>query len=213
MSSLARSRVDAFAKAFQNSVGKFIRSLLLLSLITCLVPLKSNAGLILTLNPDSENAQAGDIVIFTGSIVNTTGVPLNASDLFLNFSGGDPGLTEINQLLGLTDFTLPNNTFSPQIDLFSATISPSLSPGTYTLFLSLEDINNDLSDLVSAQVEISGSAASVPDSNSSLVALILGMAICKLFCRKFEAPFDPQNPNTLSITEENSNGPNCHRIA
>jgi len=56
-------------------------------------------------------AQPGDVVTFEGTITNTTGVTLTASDLFLNFSGYDPSVFAFTQLLGVSDFVLPNNTF------------------------------------------------------------------------------------------------------
>src|SRR6516164_7423827 len=72
----------------------------------------------------------GDVITFTGTITNNSGVDLDSTDLFLNFSGFDPVNVTLDQLLGLTPFTIPNGTTSQVVDLFSVTSPASASPGT-----------------------------------------------------------------------------------
>lgn len=128
-----------------------------LALLLMLVPATVQAApaLGLTLVSGSLTASPGETVTFAGRITNTTGVSLNATDMFLNFSGFDPNvLTNITQLLGTPDFTIPNNTFSQDIALFAVTIAPDAQAGTYTLMVSLQDINNFSSKTVTATISM-----------------------------------------------------------
>ena len=138
------------------------------------------ADLLLALTPSSLSANPGDVVTFMGQITNTTGVNLSATDMFLNFSGFDPNaLTEITQLLGTPDFVTPNNQTSPVVGLFDVTIERAAHPGTYTLIVSLVDINNNLSNTETASITVNA----VPEPSSFLfsitgvVGLILGTLI------------------------------------
>src|SRR5262245_60185957 len=74
-----------------------------------LTPAEGHAALVLNLNPNPVVAHPGDTVAFTGTIVNTTGIDLQGTDMFLNFGGYDPSIfTVIDQLLGIPDFSLPD---------------------------------------------------------------------------------------------------------
>lgn len=130
-------------------------------------------SLILNISPTSLAGTPGGTVTFVGSITNTTGATLNATDLFLNFSGFDPAVITTIQLLGTPDFTLPNNTFSPVVNLFSVTLSPGTPAGTYTFDVFLQDIDNNLSNNVTVSVSVG--AAAVPEP-VSLLLLITGLA-------------------------------------
>jgi hypothetical protein len=148
---------------FTASSVRSLRNIALVSVSLWLLTISSaRADLTLTLTSNSQNAHPGDLVTFSGSITNTTGVTLNASDLFLNFSGVDPtALTDVAQLLGTPNFVLPNNTFSPTVDLFTVQVSPTALPATYSLSVTVEDINNNLSNLVTAAISVtSGSTPS-----------------------------------------------------
>lgn len=129
----------------------------------------ASAGLILDISPNSLPANAGDLLTFSGRITNTTGVTLNATDMFLNFGGFDPvALTNITQLLGTPDFTLPNNTFSQIVPLFSIDVGLGASAGIYPLAVSLQDINDNISNTVDVTVDVGGASA-VPEPASLLL--------------------------------------------
>ena len=128
----------------------------------------------ITLAPSSAslNTTAGGTVIFTGQITNQTGVPLSALDLFLNFSGFDPAVITIEQLLGDPDFLLPNNTFSQVVNLYSVTVAANAPPGTYTFDVFIQDVNDNFSNIVTVSVVVSPNAVPEP---TTLLLLITGL--------------------------------------
>lgn len=65
-----------------------------------------------TINP-------GELFVVKGKVRNTTGADLSTTDIFFNFSGYDPDFIQIDQLLGLDEFSLLDRTLSTEIDLFS----------------------------------------------------------------------------------------------
>ena len=82
------------------------------------------------LNPNRFGV-AGEVFTFDGTITNNTGIDLNSTDLFLDFSGYDPDNVTLDQLLGLTDFTIPNGSTSQVVDLFTFTLATTAPAGTY----------------------------------------------------------------------------------
>src|SRR5258708_1143567 len=111
-SSNARSRALVCCTTRRTARLGTLAGVLALLLLLSFRPSVAQAGpiLSLTLNPGLLTAEAGDTLIFRGTITNTTGVSLASTDLFLNFSGFDAAsLTDIRQLLGTTSFVLPNN--------------------------------------------------------------------------------------------------------
>jgi hypothetical protein len=123
----------------------------------------ARASLLLELTPTLISASPGDTVIFQGRITNTTGVPLNATDMFLNFSDVDPtALTDITQLLGTPDFLLANNNVSTIVDLFSVTVVATGQIGPHTAGITLQDVNNNTSDVVTATVQVEASGVPEP---------------------------------------------------
>lgn len=165
---------------FNKPKKRIIRALSLVTffVLALLTPSAANAEpLTLTINPISLTGTPGSTVTFMGSITNTTGVTLNATDLFLNFSGFDPDVINPIQILGIPDFTLPNNTFSPTVSLFSITLSPTTPAGTYTFDVFLQDINNNLSNFVTVSVNVG--AAEIPEPTTILL-LITGLAGAKI---------------------------------
>ena len=126
----------------------------------------------LLVNPSSLSGSPGTTLIFTGQITNQTGAPLNASDLFFNFNGFDPAVLTITQLVGDPEFTLPNNTISPVVSLFTVTIVANASPGTYAFEAFLQDINNTFSNSVTVQVVVDSAAVPEP---STLLLLTTGL--------------------------------------
>jgi len=164
---------------FTKPNKRIIRALTMVTFFV-LVLLTPNAAsadpLTLTINPTSLVGTPGGTVTFMGSITNTTGVTLNATDLFLNFSGFDPDLINPLQILGTPDFTLPNNTFSPMVSLFSVTLAPTTPAGTYTFDVFLQDINNNLSNFVTVSVNVD---AAIPEP-ATILLLITGLAGAKI---------------------------------
>lgn len=148
-----RSRVP-FAHALPST--RRVRNLIACVLFLTAVLTSAQADLVLTLSPNLRKAGPGDEVTFTGKITNTTGMNLAANDMFLNFGGFDPAVfTDITHRLGTSDFVLPNFRFLENVNLFSVKISPAAQPGTYTMSVSLQDINDSLSAEVVAFVEVS----------------------------------------------------------
>jgi hypothetical protein len=136
----------------------------------------SASPITLTLVPLTESGDPGNALTFDGRITNTTGAALHASDLFLNFDAFDPAiLTNINQLLGDTDFLLPNNTISPVVPLFDLVLGAGTGPGVYSISVSLIDINNDLSNAVMGTVTVGAAVPSVPEP-STILLLVPGLS-------------------------------------
>lgn len=131
----------------------------------------ARADLILNLASSVVAATPGETVIFTGSITNTTGVALNATDMFLNFGGFDPAaLADLTQLLGNPDFVLLSGHTSSTVDLFSVRVDSAAVAGLYSMDLSLEDINNHVSQTVRASLNVSGGqTAEVPEPSGFLL--------------------------------------------
>jgi len=130
-------------------------------------------SLMLSISPTSLSGTPGGTVTFMGTITNTTGFTLNATDIFINFSGFEPSVITPLQLLGTPDFVLPNNTFSPVVGLFTVTLAPGAAAGTYTFDLFLQDINNNLSNTVTVSVVVGASAVPEP---ATLLLLMTGLA-------------------------------------
>jgi hypothetical protein len=91
------------------------------------------SALSFTITDPNRTVLPGSTSLFSGTIMNDTGVDLNASDLFLNFSGFDPGVVSLTQVLGDTDFVIPNATTTPQTPLFQATLGTTAMPGVQYL--------------------------------------------------------------------------------
>ena len=125
----------------------------------------------LDLIPPTQSGLAGSTLIFSGRITNTTGISLSATDLFLNFSGYDPtAIANVVQVLGSTNFTLPNNTFSAIVPLFDLTTALTAHTGNYSFDVTLQDLSNIVSDPVTATVTVLPSDNVVPEP-SALVLL------------------------------------------
>jgi hypothetical protein len=111
--------------------------------------------LLLELNSGSFVLPPGSTAVVSGRITNTIGAGLNASDLFLNFSEFQPtAFSDITQTLGDPDFTLPNNTRSSVVTLFTITTSPDVLPGVYPVTLTLQDVNNNIGSTVTISITV-----------------------------------------------------------
>jgi hypothetical protein len=124
---------------------------------------------------------AGDVITFGGTITNNSGLDLSSTDFFLDFSGFDPLNVTLDQVLGLTVFTISNGTTTPVVDLFTFTLGPSAGPGTYPADVVLEDVLGDLSSTQAVTVTI------VPEPGSlSLLAGGLPVLLLGVFRRKIK---------------------------
>ena len=122
----------------------------------------------LELAPVEAEGSAGDTVVFSGRITNTTGSPLLASEMFLNFLGYDPDAFVFIQMLGEPDFSLPNNTFSAFVPLFRLFIAPTAPVGTYSFGVFLQDVNDVTSGTVTASINVVA-LSTVPEPASFLL--------------------------------------------
>lgn len=143
-----------------SEIGKPARKLarLLAFLWLCTASALCAAAPVLSLdivNPD-RFGRAGTTEHFFGTVTNDLGFDLNASDLTLNFAGSDPAVVLLTQLLGDSDFTIPNGTTSGVTALFDFAIGPGAVSGvTYAADVTLqENINNNFSDPVTVRVTI-----------------------------------------------------------
>lgn len=129
----------------------------------CFYSISANA-LLLNLDQVLKEGQAGTTVIFTGSITNDTGQILDTSaDLFMDFSGYDPGVLDPTDLVNLSNIILNPGDTSPSINLFSFGIDPTAPPGLYDGQVSIQDVIDlgDASGIYNVQVRVIPEPATV----------------------------------------------------
>jgi hypothetical protein len=98
------------------------------------------------LNPNRIGAP-GSVEVFQGNIANHTGAELRSTDLFLNFSGFDPVNVALDQLIGLTDFSVPDGSASGIVDLFTFALAGTAAvPATYPAEVVLSTARDDVTD-------------------------------------------------------------------
>ena len=117
----------------------------------------------------------GERVIVAGTITNLTGTDLLTNDIFLSFSAYAPDYLQIDQLLGLDEFALPDRTISDEIALFSI-IALGAPAGATTLpfeFFAI-DINGVVSTAQTFVVVIAADTppADVPEPAMALLFLM-----------------------------------------
>jgi hypothetical protein len=132
---------------------------------------------LLTLTPlqTSIAASAGTSVLVTGSIINRTNADLDATDLFLNFSGFDPGALTPWQELGQVTFRIPSFSFRDNVALFTVEMAATALPGTQALDVFLQDVSGNFSDVVSFSFLVDQVAA-VPEP-ATLALLLAGLPL------------------------------------
>jgi hypothetical protein len=129
-------------------------------LLLCLLALASPARaelLLLSIDQPERTALPGSTVAFTGTITNRTGVDLDAAaDLFLNFNGFDATALSFNQVLGVPDFSLPNGSTSPDVELFDALVDPlaTVAGSPYLADVTVSDSLGDVSDPVTIRIDV-----------------------------------------------------------
>jgi len=122
-------------------------------------PLRAD-GISFSLTATTLSTTSGGDVVFTGTVTNDTGGDLNATDFFFNFMGYDSTSVTPNQDLGFASdsasLDIPNTTTSPVVALFDIALG-TVSPGsTFPVQVDLEDVNNDLSSIVTVDVTVPG---------------------------------------------------------
>jgi hypothetical protein len=156
-------------------------SLLLLAFTS---PVRSLAdSLTVNVANSSVNAGAGETVTFVGTVSNATGANLSASDLFFDFFGFDPNLI-VNQLLGTSDFLIPDGTTTVTVDLFNVTLPNNLGGSVFPVNFVLQDAFGNSSAVGS--VAVSPIAASEPSTESLIVCASIA-GLCILFGRRSKA--------------------------
>lgn len=125
------------------------------------------------LNPNRFGV-AGEVFTFDGTITNNTGIDLNSTDLFLDFSGYDPDNVTLDQLLGLTDFTIPNGSTSQVVDLFTFTLATTAPAGTYPADVVLQAVTGDIAGPQTVTVTTVPEPGSLTLLAAGLPALLLG---------------------------------------
>lgn len=110
----------------------------------------------LVIDTPDRTAIPGDTVIFQGTITNNTGADVSAIDLFLDFSGYDPMVLTPIQLLGDTDFVIPDGGTSALVDLFSMDVDLATPPGTYYADVFVQDGVNppNFSDIATISITV-----------------------------------------------------------
>lgn len=183
-----RTSIRSFSKG--KALARYRVVLSFLGMLTCLIifPFSSRAdSLDLAFTSASATVQPGGTVDFFGVITNTTGSDLDSTELFLNFNGFDPTNLDVNQILGSTIFDLPNFTFSPSVDLFSVTIANGAPAGVYSLEVQLEDVNNDVSNVETVDVNVMSNNTVAEPSSGLLMLCGLFAFRCLAGLRRFSS--------------------------
>ena len=118
-------------------------------------------------NPPSQ-IPVGGTFVFQGTVTNNSGSPLDVTDFFFNFSGYDPNVMTVQQLLGNQDFPLNNQTTSATVDLFSVSLDSATPVGqTFPIDVTLQDSIGDQTPNITFTV-LSAKASPVPESSTLL---------------------------------------------
>jgi hypothetical protein len=134
--------------------------------------------------------QAPATETFVGSITNGTGDPLFTTDIFVNFSGYDPFLVTVEQLLGDPDIPLPDGSTTSGLALFRISLDASALPDTtYFVDVQLEDVSSNLSDILT--VSLRNSAAAAPEPNA--LTLLIAALVSLVAGRRYRALFQPRH--------------------
>jgi hypothetical protein len=170
---------------------KFLRLLPWIWMVTLTLPLATlpsrAASIDLSILNPNRLGSPGDVVTFTGTITNDTEDPLNSTDLFLNFSAFDPVTVTLDQLLGVTNFVIPDGSTSPVVNLFTFTLSNTAGPGTYPAQVVLQTIVGDTSGPQTVSVTV----GAVPEPGSFALVAITGLAALLVWMRRRSRPLLP----------------------
>jgi hypothetical protein len=141
---------------FSYASGQTFLRLAFFFLLTAYVSFNSETVQAQSISFHAETPQQSSLnsVTIQGTLTNNTGNDLNATDLFFNFFAYDPiAIVSIDQLSGSPDFLLPKGTTSARTGLFNVNFSSNAVPGqAYSLNVSLQDINGNISDIIALNV-------------------------------------------------------------
>jgi hypothetical protein len=151
----------------------------LLALLGLTLPVHA---LVLSIDQPNQFASPGETVIFTGTIKNDTGFPLDAAtDLFVNTFNYDPTVFSPppDQLLGNPDFTLPDGATSADVALFDVNIdsSATVAGSPYLADVTISDSFGDISNDVTISIAV------VPEPGSASL-LFAGLALLIGFTKR-----------------------------
>lgn len=157
----------------------------ILSLAFLLLAGRSASAVELLVAPASLSASLtpGRSLVVNGQITNLTGVALSATDIFLSFSGYPHGSVQVTQLLGATDFTLPDGTFASSA-LFELMLLPGATPGDV---LQIDFLAMDVNGVFSESQRFTLSVIPIPEP-SAYAMLIAGLALLAVARRYHAAP-------------------------
>jgi hypothetical protein len=156
----------------------------------------AQASLVLSPSSTRLSISAGEYVVVSGRITNTTGANLLTTDLFISISGFPFDAIEVTPLLGIPELSLVDRSISPELDLFSLQAADDFI-GTLQFDFSVfvEDINGVFSEPVAILVTLDGANANgVPEPTSA--ALALSALLCLLATGR-RARLRRQNKNRL----------------
>jgi|GEM_PF-2230665 len=176
-----RFLVSLFRDASNGSNRILILIAMVFATVVCTARVAEAGPLTVTITPTSLTSLPGGTVTFAGTITNNTGIDLNATDLFLNFSGFDPSVVTTNQLLGLSDFVLANGSTSAVTDLFSIALTQAAVLGmSYPAEVFIQDVNNNLSNNVTVNV-LATTTTTVPEPTTLILfgGGLIGAAIVR----------------------------------
>src|SRR5205085_11731199 len=131
------------------------------------------------LNPNRPGVPGGTY-LFQGTIANDTGGALNSTDLFLNFSAFDAANVTLDQVLGSTNYSIPNGSTSAVVDLYTFALAGAAPPATYFDDVVLETADGDFTPPQTVSVGINV----VPEPGSLGLAAIGGLAVLLFAFRK-----------------------------
>jgi len=151
-----------------NALHQFFSAVALTLTLVFAAP--AHSELIVTVVDSDRSGTPLSVQVFSGTITNTTGADIFASEVFANFNGFDSDVFEpiqllANQSLGYPDFTIANGTTSALTDLFSVTLKAAALVGqTYSMDVLFQGPGIDFSEsTVSIHV--------VPEPSATLLML------------------------------------------
>jgi len=153
-----------------------MRLFLLLATGVSILPAQA-ATITLDVNSLSVPVAAGNAAMFSGTITNRSGVTLESTDLFLNFSAFDFNALTPTQVLGNSPFSLLDFTFIANVDLFTVDVAAGTLAGTYGLQVFLSDVSGNVSDMTELFLVVTNDVQQIPEPSA---AAVVGLSLALL---------------------------------
>jgi hypothetical protein len=97
----------------------------------------------------------GSTETFSGTITNNTGADILANDIFFDFSGFNPQVVSLTQLLGSPDFLIPDGGTTSTVSLFSFSLGTNAVAGPkYFADVFVQDGNILSSNIVTVSMSV-----------------------------------------------------------